>query len=197
MVWQNIFSGWKNLLRTECCMCFSEWLLSLSFWKHEGNFLRYSLWEPGRTPRDKKVLGSPLRLICPAVFNSQTCPQWASSKFDNYILIFYTLILVSTEVSVSWASMVSCVSLFSSLYLNFGSNALSCDGLKKRSFFKFVQLFFFFFWFEYGNHSFQILCWNVIDWFWYAKSTLHFWAKFFPWYMLMDCLLIPCWGFYL
>lgn len=145
MVWQNIFSGWKNLLRTECCMCFSEWLLSLSFWKHEGNFLRYSLWEPGRTPRDKKVLGSPLRLICPAVFNSQTCPQWASSKFDNYILIFYTLILVSTEVSVSWASMVSCVSLFSSLYLNFGSNALSCDGFKKRSFFKFVQLFFFFF----------------------------------------------------
>ena len=70
-----------GLVKNRMVWHISEWFL-FSSRKQAGIFLQYLLWEPGQSPggNTHKSVTVSLCLVSPGLFNSQTCPHWASSN---------------------------------------------------------------------------------------------------------------------
>ena len=105
-------------------------------WKHVGIFLQYLLWESSWVPGGKShnIMGAPLWLGLPGVFNSQSCPHWASSHLWITVQVFYPG-TGSHSGFHSWVSgLVSCLSLYSCVSLqSWGQRFALCPPLSYGS----------------------------------------------------------------
>ena len=79
------FPWGQALLGKTNALGISKWFLFFSSWqKQEGICLRHLLWEAVWAPGTKShnIVGFPLLLSLPKVFNYQNCPHWASSSLS-------------------------------------------------------------------------------------------------------------------